>query len=63
MWQMGGGLMTDVVKKSLTLLVLAFAVFYLVTEPEAAADAVRGAFGAVGDAFDAVIRFFDELSS
>jgi hypothetical protein len=52
---------TDVAKKSVTLLAIAFAAFYLFTQPENAADAVRGAVGAVTDGYDAVIRFFNAL--
>ena len=49
-------------KDAVVLLVVAFAVFYLVSQPEAAADAVRGALEAVGAAFDAIIRFFRALA-
>ena len=55
--------MTDVVKRTVGLLVLAFAVFYLLTQPQAAADAVRGAASAVASAFDAIIRFVGALFS
>ena len=54
--------MTAVARKTVVLLVIAFAVFYLVSQPEAAADAVRGALEAVGAAFDAIIRFFRALA-
>ena len=54
--------MTDVARKAVVLLVIAFAVFYLVSQPEGAADAVKGALAAVGDAFDAIIRFFKALA-
>lgn len=54
--------MTDVAKKGVTLLAIAFAAFYLFTQPENAADAVRGALSAVGDGFQAVIRFFNALA-
>ena len=54
--------MTDVARKALVLLVIAFVVFYLITQPEGAADAVRGAVAAVGDAFDAIMRFFNALA-
>ena len=54
--------MTDVARKAVVFLVIAFAVFYLVSEPESAADAVRGALSAVGDAMDAIIRFFNALA-
>jgi hypothetical protein len=39
------------VRKVLVLLVVTFAVFYLVTRPEDAASAVRTAFGALTRAF------------
>ncbi|MBA2560420.1 MAG: hypothetical protein H0V07_11155 [Propionibacteriales bacterium] len=55
--------MTQVAKKSVTFLVVAFGLFYLVTQPEAAANAVRGAFDAVGQAFEAIIAFFNALAS
>ena len=54
--------MTDVAKKGVTFLVIAFALFYLVTQPEGAANAVRGAFDAVGQAFSAIIAFFNALA-
>lgn len=50
-------------KKVLTGLVIAFAAYYLVTEPEGAADAVSGAGEAVADAFDSIVTFFTELFS
>ena len=52
-----------VAKKGLVLLVIAFAAFYLLTQPIGAADAVKGAAVAVGDAFEAVIRFITALFS
>ncbi|MBA3310622.1 MAG: hypothetical protein H0U28_11320 [Nocardioidaceae bacterium] len=55
--------MTDVARKGLALLVLAFAAFYLLTQPENAADAIKGAVGAVGDGFEQVVRFLSELFS
>ncbi|MGH3506342.1 MAG: hypothetical protein ACRDO2_03955 [Nocardioidaceae bacterium] len=55
--------MTDVAKKSVALLALAFAAFYLVTQPESAADAVKGAVDAVVEAIRAIGRFFDALVS
>ena len=50
-----------VVKKVLTILVIAFAAYYLLTAPSSAADAVSGAFSAVADGFEALITFFTEL--
>lgn len=51
------------IKKALTILVIGFGVFYLLTEPAAAADAVSGAFGGVMRAFDNVTVFVQELLS
>ncbi|HSK25337.1 MAG TPA: hypothetical protein VK894_00315 [Jiangellales bacterium] len=48
-------------KKVLTGLAIAFAAYYLITEPSGAADAVSGAASAVADAFESVITFFTEL--
>ena len=50
-------------KKLLIWLVIAFAAFYLFTQPENAAAAVGGAFSAVGDAFGSVITFLSALFS
>lgn len=50
-------------KKVVALLVIAFAVYYLLTAPEGAAEAVRNAFDAVIEAFGQVGRFVDELFS
>lgn len=54
--------MTDVVKKSVTVLVIGFAAFYLLSQPESAANAIQTAFGAVVDAFQQIIRFFTALT-
>ncbi|MGA8211487.1 MAG: hypothetical protein WB441_15915 [Nocardioidaceae bacterium] len=48
-------------KKVLGLVVLAFAAFYLFTQPEGAAEGVRGLMTMVEDAFNAVITFFSTL--
>ncbi|MDX6258905.1 MAG: hypothetical protein QOH84_593 [Kribbellaceae bacterium] len=48
-------------KKLLIWLVIAFAAFYLFTQPENAANAVGGAFSAVGDAFGSMITFLSAL--
>lgn len=50
------------VKKLAVLLVAAFVVYYLLTAPAGAADAVSGAAEAVMDAFGQVFIFFDELA-
>ena len=54
--------MTDVVKKSITVLVIGFAAFYLLSQPENAADAIQTAFQAVIDGFQQIIKFFTALS-
>jgi hypothetical protein len=48
-------------KKLLGVAAVAFALFYLLTQPQAAADAVRGGIAIVGDAFDALITFITAL--
>ncbi len=52
---------TDVAKKVVTLLVIAFAAFYLLTQPESAAGAIKTALDAVVDGLEAVARFFTAL--
>jgi hypothetical protein len=52
---------TDVAKRGVTLLAIAFAAFYLFTQPENAADAIKGALDAIAEAFHAIIRFFNAL--
>jgi hypothetical protein len=52
-----------VLKKAMTLLVVGFGVYYLLTAPAGAADAVSNAFGAVIDAFGQVGVFARQLSS
>lgn len=52
-----------VVKKVVTLLVLAFAIFYVVTKPQAAAALVQNTASFIGDIFDSVVRFFSALLS
>lgn len=49
------------VKKILIWVVIAFAVFYLISQPSSAAGAVRGAASAVGAAFTSIITFFTSL--
>ena len=48
-------------KKFLGVIAIAFAVFYMMTQPASAADAVRGAVAIVGDAFDSFVTFVTEL--
>ncbi|WP_374999782.1 hypothetical protein [Aeromicrobium sp. CTD01-1L150] len=49
-------------KKVLVLLVVAFVVYYLLTAPAGAADAVTGAVTAIMDAFGQIFVFFEELT-
>ncbi len=53
--------MTDVAKKGVTLLVIAFAAFYLLTQPEDAAGAIKTALDAVVGGLKAIARFFTAL--
>ena len=50
-------------KKVVSLLVIGFIVYYLLTAPAGAADAVSGAMSAVIDAFGQVGVFVDELAT
>lgn len=54
--------MTDVAKRSVVVLIIGFAAFYLLTQPESAANAIQGAFEAVVEAFHQIIRFFTALA-
>ncbi len=49
-------------KKLAVLLVAAFVVYYLLTAPQGAADAVSGAISAVMDAFGQLFVFVEELT-
>ncbi|HET7328742.1 MAG TPA: hypothetical protein VFJ14_15825 [Nocardioidaceae bacterium] len=49
--------------KLLVLVAAAFAVFYLLTDPEGAADAVRGAGEAVLGGLEQLVRFATRLFS
>jgi hypothetical protein len=51
------------VKKVLIWLAIAFAVFYLISQPSSAADAIKGAANGVEAAFNAIITFFTSLFS
>lgn len=48
-------------RKLVGVVALVFAVFYVMTQPAAAADAVRGAVSVVGDAFDSLVAFITAL--
>ena len=48
-------------KKLMGGVLIAFLLFYLLTQPQNAAEVVRGAGNVVGDAFNAVIAFISAL--
>jgi len=48
-------------KRLVTVVVIAFAVFYMMSQPTNAAEAVRGAVAVVGDIFDSFVRFITAL--
>jgi hypothetical protein len=50
-------------KKALFVIVVGFCLFYLVQQPEGAADAVRTVFGALQRVFRALITFFTSLAA
>ena len=50
------------VKRILLILVVGFALFYLITQPVGAAEAVRTVFAAVAKAFHAIVLFFTSLA-
>jgi hypothetical protein len=50
-------------KKLLFVIVVGFCLFYLVQQPEGAADAVRTVFGALVRVFQAIVTFFTSLSA
>jgi len=50
-------------KKIIFVLVVGFCLFYLVQQPEGAAEAVRTVFGALAGAFQAIVTFFTSLTA
>ena len=50
-----------VLKKVFALLLVGFVIYYLLTAPAGAADAVADAFSGIMDAFKQIGIFFDEL--
>ena len=50
-------------KRVLLALVVGFFIFYLITNPEGAASAVRTVFAALGVAFRAIVQFFSSLAA
>ncbi|WP_169807504.1 hypothetical protein [Herbidospora mongoliensis] len=49
------------VKKLVTYAAIAFVIFYLFTQPQGAASAVRGIFEAIGNGAEALAQFFNSL--
>jgi len=58
-----GGRLSGVIKKIVVLLVVAFAIFYVITKPAAAADLVQNTASLIADGFTNVIRFLSALLS
>lgn len=50
-------------KKAAVILVALFVVYYLLTAPQGAAEAVEGAVDAVMEAFGQIFVFFETLTS
>jgi hypothetical protein len=50
-------------KRVIVALVVGFFIFYLISNPEGAASAVRTVFNALGIAFRAVVQFFSSLAA
>jgi hypothetical protein len=50
-----------VAKKALTWLAIAFAVFYVLSSPSGAADAISSAGGGLREAGDSLAVFFEQL--
>ncbi|HEX6759550.1 MAG TPA: hypothetical protein VF086_14245 [Propionibacteriaceae bacterium] len=50
------------VKRFIIFLVVGFFLFYLIAQPEAAANAVRNLFQALARVFRAIITFFQSLA-
>jgi len=55
--------MTTWAKRVLLVLVVGFFLFYLISQPEGAASAVRTVFNAVAIAFRAIVQFFSALAA
>ncbi|MET0468568.1 MAG: hypothetical protein ABWZ87_07485 [Aeromicrobium sp.] len=50
-------------KKVVALLLIGFVIYYLLTTPTSAADAVSDAFDGIMNAFEQLETFFNELTS
>ena len=51
----------DAVKKALIILLIAFLVYFVLTQPEALADVLSSIGDGIADFFEAFITFFTEL--
>jgi hypothetical protein len=51
------------VKRFIVFLVVGFALFYLISDPVAAADAVRTVFGGLALVFHSILIFFESLAN
>ena len=49
-------------KRVIVFLIVGFFLFYLISQPVAAAGAVRTVFGAVALAFRSIVQFFSALA-
>jgi len=54
--------MTQTLKKTFTLLVVAFLLFYLLTKPAQFAEVVRSIGSLLEAGFDSIIKFFNALT-
>ena len=50
------------VKRIIIFLIVGFALFYLIAQPRAAAEAVEALFGAIAKVFRSIIVFFQSLA-
>jgi hypothetical protein len=50
-------------KRVIVILIVGFFLFYLISQPESAAAAVRTVFNALAIAFRAVVQFFSALAA
>jgi hypothetical protein len=50
-------------KRVIVILIVGFFLFYLISQPESAAAAVRTVFNAVAIAFRAIVQFFSALAA
>jgi hypothetical protein len=55
--------MTTWAKRIIFVLVVGFFLFYLISQPEAAAAAVQTVFNALATAFRAIVQFFTALAA